>query len=83
VQIELGNVVTDYEEYSADTFEESDEASGAFIPLDPVYDRSGLTTIFAYDGEGKVTEVKVSGRVDPVATIERLTQVVTSLGGNI
>lgn len=78
-QIELGNVVTDYEPYFKNTFTASNDASGAFIPVPGIVGRSGLTTIFAYDGAGKVTDVKVSGRADPNAQIRRLTDDVAEL----
>ena len=79
IQIEIGNKDTDYEPYSENTFTATDEASGAFIPVSGIVGQSGLTTIFAYDGEGKATEVKVFGRADPVAMINALVNRVADL----
>ena len=86
VQLEIGSKTTVYEPYSKNTFTAVGYVVGEFIPVPDVVARPGLTTIFAYreyEGEELATEVKVSGRVDPVATIERLTRTVISLGGNI
>ena len=79
IQLEIGSEATAYESYSGAVFTVSNEASAAFIPVPGIVGRSGLTTIFAYDGEGKATEVKVSGRADPVAMINALVTRVADL----
>ena len=42
----------------------------------------GANTVFAYSGDQAV-EITVAGRSDPVAIIEKLTNAVISLGGNV
>ena len=80
VQIELGSVATDYEAYKH-------KETGNADPTDSVYIEAhkGINTIFAYDdGDiGSPVEVTVSGKADPVAIIEKLTNAVLSLGGNV
>ena len=75
IQIEIGSVVTDYEPYFANTATGSD---GKAVVLAA----KGLNNVFAYSGD-KPAEITVAGKADPVAVIEKLTNAVLSLGGNI
>jgi hypothetical protein len=86
VQIEIGEKVTDYEEYSANIFTSEGDAASEFIHVKTIDDRSGLTTVFAYMGLAEnlgelttATEVKVFGRADPNAKIRRLTDDIAEL----
>jgi microcystin-dependent protein len=79
IQIEIGEKATTYEPYSRDVFNVSGDGLGELIPVPGIIGRSGVTTIFAYDGEENATEVKVSGRADPNAKIRRLTDDVAEL----
>ena len=91
IQIEVGETVTAYEPYSEKKFEESGDASGEFIPVTGVVGRVGVMTFYAKNGSAaETTEVKVSGKADPRAEIsklndavDKLTNAVISLGGNI
>ena len=67
-QIELGNTATAYEPYYEETF-----AVG-----EPILGLSGVNTIYADSGN-----VTVSGKADPTAIIEKLTNAIISLGGNV
>lgn len=68
VQIEKGNTATYFEPYTVDTF-----APGEDIPALP-----GVNTIWADTGE-----VTVTGKADPVAVINKLTNAIVALGGNV
>lgn len=76
-QIEIGDVVTDYEAYNGTEFPEAVEVE---VPA-----KGGVNNIFAFlDGDYNETiTVNVSGRANPAALIDKLTQAVISLGGNI
>lgn len=74
-QIELGEVVTDYEPYCGN----SSNAAGSKGTVTGV---KGINNVFAYSGDNAV-EITVSGKADPVAIIEKLTNAVISLGGNL
>ena len=82
VQIELGNVTTNYEPYAQKQYEVIAED---VLPLEAEQFK-GVNTIFAYDtGDGNdlPTSVTVTGRTDPNAEIERLTNMLTAMGGNM
>ncbi len=83
VQIEIGSQSTYYEPYSDEKFEASGDAAGEFITVNGIVGRAGVTTVYAKNGRGEVTDVKVSGKADPVSIIEKLTNAVISLGGNV
>ena len=68
VQMELGSTATDYEPYNGETF-----APGEDVPALP-----GVNNIWADAGE-----VTVTGRADPTAVINKLTNAILALGGNI
>lgn len=68
VQIEKGTVATEYAPYKGESF-----ASG-----DTVYAIKGINTLWADAGE-----ISVTGKADPVAIIEKLTNAVIASGGNI
>lgn len=68
VQIEKGNTATAFEPYTADTF-----APGEDIPA-----LAGVNNIWADAGE-----VTVSGKADPSAVINKLTNAIIALGGNV
>lgn len=82
IQIEVGDTVTAYEPYLRKIFKASGDAASEFIPVTGVVGRAGLMTVYAENDKG-VTEVKVSGKADPVAIIEKLTNSVISLGGKV
>lgn len=76
VQVEIGDVVTEFEayrkkEYTAEPTGKSHEWSG-------VKAMAGINTIWS-----SVGTTTVEGKSDPVAFIEKLTNAVLSLGGNI
>ena len=83
IQIEIGSAETAYEPYLEKTFEASGDAASEFIQVDGVFGRSGVMTFFAKNGKGEITDVKVSGKADPVALIDKLTEAVRSLGGDV
>ena len=69
VQVEFGNTATAYEPYkTAETF-----APGESIPALP-----GVNTIWADTGE-----ITVQGKSDPTTIIEKLTNAIVALGGNV
>ena len=91
IQIELGGMVTSYEEYKeSNVFVGHDCAIGtSLIELNSI----GCTYTFTAD-VGTIDEsgnfiaediasVNVEGRADPVATIEMLTNAIVALGGNV
>lgn len=75
IQIEIGSEATDYEPYRSNTSVGTD---GKAV----VTAVKGMNNVFAYSGDNSV-EITVIGREDPVAIIEKLTNAVISLGGNI
>ena len=68
IQVEQGSVATAYESYAGGSF-----AVGEAIPALP-----GINYLYADAGS-----ITVSGRVDPVTVIEKLTNAIIALGGNI
>lgn len=68
VQIEMGNTATPYEAYSGNTF-----AIGETIAAN-----SGVNYLFADSGN-----ITVKGRENPQATINKLTNAILALGGNV
>ena len=68
IQIEQGNTATAYEPYCGETF-----AVG-----EPVTSLSGVNNIYADAGD-----ITVSGKADPTAIINKLTNAIISLGGNV
>ena len=68
IQIETGTKATAFEPYCGETF-----AVGDTIPA-----LDGINTIYADAGE-----VTVTGRTNPVTIIEKLTNAIISLGGNV
>lgn len=89
-QIELGGEVTKYEAYQGRT------VTADYVPSDGATEfaavaPSGVSTLYGYVGivkeEGfvpvEVGHLIVTGRADPVAIFEKLTQTVRSLGGNM
>ncbi|WP_406044148.1 hypothetical protein [Succinimonas sp.] len=68
IQLEVGNTATAFEPYNGETF-----APGEKIPALP-----GINTIFADAGE-----ITVTGRADPAAVINKLTNAIVALGGNV
>jgi hypothetical protein len=74
-QIELGSVATAFEPYSGANI--SVKASEVEITA-----RNGVNTIYVYDGDTPVN-IEVIGRANPGAIIEKLTNAIISLGGNV
>ena len=74
IQIEIGSTATNFEKY----VEKSVEAVGA-VELAAF---KGINTVYAYD-QGNAVSVTVTGKADPVAIIEKLTNAIISLGANI
>lgn len=74
-QIEIGSTVTDYEPY----WKPKDIGEGSSVV---VVAGKGVNSLFCYDGEQPV-KITVTGKADPVAVIEKLTNAVISLGGNV
>lgn len=68
LQIEVGSTKTDYEPFRGNTF-------GVGEPVPAI---AGINCIYADTGS-----VTVHGKADPVAIIEKLTNAIVSLGGNI
>lgn len=68
VQIETGTTVSAYAPYVGETF----PAAGEIMPV------PGVNSLFADAGE-----IAVTGRADPAAALERLTNAIIALGGNI
>ncbi len=68
IQIEAGAVSTPYEEYNGGTFAVGEEIAA----------KSGINYLYADSGE-----ITVTGRADPVAIIEKLTNAVLALGSNV
>lgn len=68
VQLELGSTATAYEPYNGDEF-----AAGESIPPIP-----GINYIRADSGE-----ITVTGKKDPIKVIEKLTNAIIALGGNV
>ena len=68
LQLEVGSTANAYEPYKGGAF-----ASGEPIPAIP-----GVNTIYADKGN-----VTVTGKADPVAIINKLTDAILSLGGNV
>ena len=96
IQIELGSEITSHEDYRGDTFvvdfgrtvmggsfnwqtgtlvDESGDATQ--LAAQTVDALSGINTLY---GDGEIT---VSGRADPVATFDKLTNAIIALGGNV
>ena len=67
-QLETGTTATDFEPYNGGTFE----------PGEPIPAIQGVNTIFADAGL-----VTVKGKADPGALINKLTNAILSLGGNV
>lgn len=67
-QIEVGRTITEYEPYYAEEF-----SVGEAIPA-----REGVNVLWADSGE-----ITVTGKADPTAVIEKLTNAIIALGGNI
>ena len=78
VQIEVGSVTTDYEPY---VYKERYlvNPDGTSTEIEPF---KGINTIFAYCSDTEVDHVTVTGIADPIAEIERLTDILTAMGGN-
>ena len=68
-QLEAGTVATAYEPY---------KAPKTFAPGDTIPAASGLNTLYADNGD-----ITVTGRTDPTAVINKLTNAIIALGGNI
>lgn len=68
-QLEFGSAATAYEPY---------KEAETFMPGEPIPALSGTNAIFADTGL-----VTVTGRADPVAIIEKLTNAIVALGGNV
>ena len=68
VQVEAGSIATDYEPYQGDTF----------VPGDTIHALPGVNTIWADSGN-----ITVTGRANPAAIIEKLTNAIIAFGGNI
>jgi hypothetical protein len=91
VQIEIGGQSTAYEPFFGERFEASGDVAGEFIPVTGVVGRGGVMTFYAQNGGiDATTDVKVSGKADPRVeisrlndTVDKLTNAVISLGGNI
>lgn len=69
LQLECGSVATEYEPY---------KGIETFAPSETVPALSGVNTIWADSGE-----ITVTGKSDPVAIIEKLTNAFISLGANV
>ena len=74
LQIEIGSAATDYEPYW--------ERKATDYDSTVVMANKGINTVVGYDGVLPV-EITVTGKADPVAIIDKLTNAVLSLGGNI
>ena len=68
IRLETGLVKTAYEPYNG----------GTFAPGEPITAISGVNTIYADAGV-----VTVTGKANPAAIIEKLTNAILSLGGNV
>lgn len=78
VQIELGSMTTGYEPY-VEQKRNLVYPDATSTEVDPF---KGINTIFAYT-EHEADTVTVTGRTDPNAEIERLTNMLTAMGGNM
>ena len=74
-QIEIGSAVTDFEEYIGTTVEAYHETN---IPA-----HKGINTVYALDQNDIAANVEVTGRANPLAILEKLTNAIISLGGNV
>ena len=82
VQIELGSAGTSSDPYAQTQVTLADHSD---LPVE-VKPLKGINTIFAYSiaaGDEFATSVTVKGTTDPNAEIERLTNMLTAMGGNI
>ena len=77
IQIELGSVVTEFEPYR-DPVQYAAEATDVVHEWIGVKAIPGVNTIWSSNGT-----TTVSGKADPVAIVEKLTNAILSLGGNI
>lgn len=77
IQIELGSAVTAFEPYR-DPVQYTAEAIDAIHEWSGVKAIAGVNTIWSSNGT-----TSVEGKADPVAIIEKLTNAVISLGGNV
>ena len=68
IQLELGGAATTYERYEGDTF----------APNEQITTIKGINTLYTDSGE-----ITVSGKADPVKIIEKLTNAIIALGGNV
>ena len=68
IQVEIGDTATEFEPYRGDTFEPSQQITAL----------QGVNTLYADAGD-----ITVSGKADPTATINRLTNAIIALGGNV
>lgn len=68
IQIEVGTTATAFEPYSAETF----------TPGETILGKPGINTIYADAGN-----ITVTGKADPSAIIESLTNAIISYGGNV
>lgn len=69
VQIEVGNVATDYEPYKCETYEGSSHTITAY---------KGVNTLVSENGY-----ITVTGKKDRVKALEDLTNAIIALGGNV
>lgn len=74
LQIEIGSAATDYEPYWERKATDYDSAV--------VIANKGINTVVGYDGVIPA-EITVTGKADPVAIIEKLTNAVLSMGSNV
>ena len=83
VQIELGSISTDYEPYRESV--KTDLYTVDFPIEIPAV--AGINAVYGYDDQGEdelvPCSISVTGKADPVAIIEKLTNAVISLGGNV
>ena len=68
IQVEIGDTATAFEPYRGDTFEPSQQITAL----------QGVNTLYADAGD-----ITVSGKADPTATINKLTNAIIALGGNV
>lgn len=86
LQVEIGSVATEYEEYSGISATNNNDASGEYIGFGGFFGSGKTTHVYAYrpmDGDRVATTVNVSTRLDTATVIEQLTNAILSLGDNI
>ena len=76
IQLEVGNTATEFEPYKGETIPMTENADG--VPVATVPALAGINHLWVDDGE-----LTVTGKADPVAIINKLTNAIVALGGNV